>query len=125
MNFKIIVSWILVVLWMGVIFYLSNQPDLKSSFSSGVDFVLRKAAHIAEFAILTFLVWRALAASVEAENKKGRKLIIGAFLFAFFYAISDEYHQTFVLGRVGAVKDVLIDSMGIIIATIAVWRKSI
>lgn len=125
MNFKIIASWFLVVVWMALIYYLSNQPDLKSSFPGGVDFILRKAAHMTEFAILTLLVWRALAESVNPESKKSRKSIVIAFLFAFFYAISDEYHQTFIFGRVGAVKDVLIDSMGIIIAMIAVWRKSI
>lgn len=109
---------------MGVIFYLSDQPDLKSSFPGGVDFILRKAAHITEFAILTFLIWHASVESVDPESKKSKKIVVVAFLFAFFYAISDEYHQTFVLGRVGAVKDVLIDSMGIIIATIVIWRKS-
>lgn len=124
MNFKTIISWILVILWMGVIFYLSDQPDLKSSFPGGVDFILRKAAHITEFAILTLLIWRASTESVNPESRKSRKLIVLAFLFAFFYAISDEYHQTFIFGRVGSPKDVAIDSIGIIIATIVIWKKN-
>lgn len=123
MDYKKIIFWFPVIVWMGVIFYLSDQPDLKSSFPGGIDFILRKMAHITEFAVLTFLVWHALAESVSPESKKSRKLIVIASLFAFFYAISDEYHQTFIFGRVGSPKDVAIDSIGIIVAAIVVWGK--
>ena len=34
--------------------------------------------------------------------------------FGLLYAMSDEYHQTFVMGRSGELRDVLIDSLGII-----------
>ncbi len=105
-----------------MIFYLSNQPDLKSSFPGGIDFVLRKAAHITEFAILTLLVWHASVESMKAENRKRKKFIVLAFLFAFFYAISDEYHQTFIFGRVGSPKDVAIDSIGIVLMSLGIYR---
>jgi VanZ family protein len=44
MNFdsKTFLNYFLLIFWMGVIFYLSNQPDLKSGFESRLDFILRK-----------------------------------------------------------------------------------
>ncbi|PIP17381.1 MAG: hypothetical protein COX44_00240 [Candidatus Portnoybacteria bacterium CG23_combo_of_CG06-09_8_20_14_all_37_13] len=104
MNLKFLKTWLLVILWMLVIFYLSHQPDLKSGFPNLVDFILRKIAHITEYAILCFLLIRAI------NNKKW------AFLIAFLYAISDEFHQLFVFGRHGSPKDVAIDSIGIMLA---------
>lgn len=129
---------------MGVIFYLSNQPDLKSGLESQIDFILRKAAHITEYGILTFLAWRAFAAGKETEFPKGNsvskipdsvKILLGnpvskpvrfliyAFIFSVLYAASDEYHQTFVSGRVGSLKDILIDSVGVSIAALIIWKK--
>lgn len=101
--------WLPVIAWMGLIFYLSHQPDLKSGLEDWLDFVLRKIAHITEYGILTFLLLRA------THNKK-RALLIAA-LVAFLYAISDEYHQTFIFGRHGTARDVGIDTLGILIAT--------
>lgn len=92
------------IAWMGVIFFLSHQPDLKSGFPTTIDFILRKIAHITEYAILCFLLIRAI------KNKKW------AFLIAFLYAVSDEFHQLFIFGRHGTMRDVGIDSIGIILA---------
>ena len=88
---------------MGVIFYLSHQPDLKSGLGDWLDFILRKIAHITEYAILCFLLIRATG------NKKW------SFLTAFIYACSDEYHQLFVYGRHGSPADIAIDSIGMIL----------
>lgn len=119
-----IVSWLLVIVWMSLIFYLSNQPDLKSPYSSDVDFVLRKIAHITEFAILTFLFWHALMISAKTEERSAKKSLLPviAFLLAFIYAISDEYHQTLIFGRAGTLKDVAIDSIGIITVSILIYK---
>lgn len=107
---------------MGVIFYLSNQPDLKSGLESRLDFVLRKTAHIAEYAILTFLAWRAIS---DREDKKGGKYLITAIIFSVLYAASDEYHQAFVAGRVGNPADILIDALGIAIAAASIGKIAI
>ncbi|MBU1255741.1 VanZ family protein [Patescibacteria group bacterium] len=102
-------NWSLVFLWACFIFFLSHQPDLKSNLSGNLDFILRKIAHITEYAVLTFLLIRALS---EYKLSNYQVLIWSMFL-AIFYAVSDEYHQTFVLLRQGSVRDVLIDSIGI------------
>ena len=94
---------------MGVIFFLSAQPDLNSGLG-GWDTVLRKAAHMLEYALLWFLWWRALG--------YGSKL--PAVVIALAYAATDELHQHFVDGRVGSPVDWLIDATGIALAIAAI-----
>lgn len=102
-------NWILVIIWAGIIFYLSSLPNLNSGLDQ--DFILRKSAHIFEYFVLTLLLYRAIARNI---NKK--TAILMAVLASLLYAVSDEYHQTFVFGRSGDPVDVLIDSAGIFIA---------
>lgn len=106
--------WFPVLIWAGFIFWLSSIPNLKSGLEQ--DFILRKIAHILEYAILTFLFLRALA----KENLSIRKIVISSIVFSLFYALIDEYHQTFVFGREGSLKDAGIDSIGILITT-GIW----
>jgi VanZ family protein len=101
--------WAPVVLWAAVIFALSSVPDLGTGLGTW-DLVLRKIAHAAEYAVLAGLLLRAL------RNE------LPAFGLGVAYAVSDEVHQHFVEGRVGAPLDVLIDSVGVAIG-ILVWRR--
>lgn len=121
-NGKTFLNYLLLIFWMGVIFYLSAQPDLKSGLESQMDFVLRKLAHITEYGILTFLAWRAFGISLGSPTSKSDRVLATAIIFSVLYAISDEYHQLFVTGRVGSPIDVLIDSVGIMIAGMGIWR---
>lgn len=101
--------WLPVVLWAAVIFAFSSIPSLGTGLGTW-DLVLRKVAHMAEYAILAALLARAL----------GREL--AAFAAAVAYAITDEIHQTFVAGRAGKPLDVLIDAAGAVLG-ILVWRR--
>ncbi len=94
---------------MAVIFGFSSIPSLSSGLGTW-DLVLRKGAHMTEYAILAVLLTRAL----------GR--VLPAFVVGVLYAVSDEVHQTFVRGRHGAPLDVAIDSVGLLIG-ITVWRR--
>ncbi|MBC8294428.1 MAG: VanZ family protein [Pelagibacterales bacterium] len=114
MNKKIL-NWLLVFVWAGIIFFLSHQSDLKSNLPSEYDFILRKLAHIFEYAILTFLLIRALS---QYKISKKRILLFSVFL-AVLYSFSDEYHQSFIFKRTGAFHDVGIDSIGIFL----VWLR--
>jgi VanZ family protein len=91
---------------MGVIFAMSAQPSLDSGLGV-VDQIGRKLIHFGEYALLCFLWWRALA-SVTSP----RRAALLAFVLASGYAITDEFHQTFVEGRHGNALDWLIDSAG-------------
>ena len=98
--------WLPPVVLMGVIFAFSAQPSLDSGLGL-IDLIGRKLIHFAEYALLCFLWWRALA-SVTSP----RRAALWAFLIASGYAVTDELHQTFVEGRHGNVLDWLIDSAG-------------
>ena len=92
--------WALVFAWAVLIFTLSSIPDLGTGLG-GWDLVLRKIAHAAEFAVLGFLLVRALGGEWAA-------LALG-----IAYAVSDEVHQHFVPGRLGSPLDVAIDAVGV------------
>jgi VanZ family protein len=87
---------------MGLIFFLSAQPDLSSGLGDW-DLVLRKLAHMAEYAAL-FVLWRRALPGTSPW---------AAAAIAVGYACTDEYHQSFVEGRHGAPIDVLIDAAGV------------
>jgi VanZ family protein len=96
---------------MAVIFAASAQTDLSTGLGTW-DYVGRKCVHMAEYALLWWLWWRAL----------GRGAVWPAAAIALAYAASDELHQHFVAGRHGTPVDVVIDAAGIAIA-IAVARR--
>jgi VanZ family protein len=110
--------WLPPLLLMGVIFFFSAQPSLDSGLGI-VDLVGRKIVHFAEYALLCFLWWRALA----TVTTPGRAALL-AFLLASGYAVTDEYHQSFVEGRHGSVLDWAIDSAGAAAAALRLrrWR---
>lgn len=104
----IVFYWLPVIIWCAFIFYLSSIPSLKSELPGVFDLLLRKVAHFTEFAVLTFLFFRA-----ASFNMNKNEAIVHAVLFSFVFSLTDEYHQTFVFGRSGNLFDVVIDSMGI------------
>lgn len=105
----VIIRWFVVVLWMSVIFMLSSIPSLHVPFAHSYDFLLRKLAHIGEYAILTI----AFSWAFEMYTSSRRRAWLLAALAATLYAISDEWHQTWIFGRLGSFKDVGIDTIGI------------
>jgi VanZ family protein len=101
--------WLPVVMWAAVIFLFSSIPSLGTGL--GVwDTILRKGAHMTEYAILGVLLLRAL----------GREL--PALALGLGYAITDEIHQHFVRGRHASPVDVLIDTAGVAIGIFLVSR---
>lgn len=118
------------ILLMVLIFVLSAQPNLNSGLKE--DFFLRKCAHVTEYAVLTVLWARAIAGLTGHRAPPGGRPIGawlvapgGAVLIAVLWAASDEWHQTFVRGRVGAVHDVGIDAIGMVIAVVLVLRTRV
>ena len=97
------------MVWAALIFALSSIPDLGTGLE-GWDFVLRKIAHAAEYAVLGFLLLRAVGSQALAAAA------------AVAYAVSDEIHQHFVPGRQAALRDVLVDTAGVAVGVYAVPR---
>lgn len=149
---KKILLWVLLLSWMGVIFLFSAQnADTSSSLSSGflhrfvliflpeqaarneelvhtLEFLIRKGAHMTEYAILAILASAQLRQyfppylsenipkKQEWKPKSFRHHPFFQFLltlcFIFLYACTDEFHQRFVNGRSGQFTDVCIDTLG-------------
>jgi VanZ family protein len=94
--------WLPVLVWAGVIFAFSAVPSLSSGLG-GWDLLLRKLAHMTEYAILALLLVRATGSYAWA------------FALTVAYATTDEVHQLFVRGRHGSPIDVAIDAAGALI----------
>ena len=107
-------------MWCSVIYYLSSIPDLKSELPGRWDFVLRKISHMMEYGILVFLSFRAFVQGLSA-----RRSLAYSVVFSLTYALTDEYHQTFVGGRSGSFNDVFIDSIGIFLSVFLIDKKLI
>ena len=109
--------WLPPVVWMILIFILSAQPTLPHHPDTLSDFILKKTAHMTEYGILAFLLWRALS---RGQGTLSRLALFAAFVISVLYAVSDEYHQTFVPGREGKLMDVGFDAAGALVALLVV-----
>ena len=96
---------ILALLWMAVIFWFSSQPKLFYLPESWMDVIFKKSAHAFAYGVLWTLWWLAT----------GRRALL-ALALTVAYAISDEWHQTFVPGRHGQWFDVGVDTLGALLA---------
>ena len=133
--------WLPVLIWMVVIFSASGDrgsvrhssriiepivrwlfPQVQDETVRAVVYYVRKSAHVAEYAVLAILLWRALAKPPATPTNpwpwKTAGLIL---LIAFLYAASDEIHQHFVPNREGRPMDVLIDTSGAASGLFAIW----
>ena len=85
----------------------------RESMIEAVQFPIRKAAHMTEYAILAFLLYKTF---IHKQNP-----LIKSFIFTALYACSDEFHQLFISGRAGQIRDVCIDSTGALIMLLIIY----
>lgn len=105
--------------------FLSDLPilrDLPRARILDIDYGIRKAAHITEYAVLAILAFRAV---------RRERLIFcdgdvwGVLLLCVAYAATDEIHQIFVASRFAAVGDVLYDTFGAMVGVVAyLWHHA-
>ncbi|MFQ6102612.1 MAG: VanZ family protein [Anaerolineae bacterium] len=110
--------WLPPLAWMGLIFLLSAQPDLPEVPGPWLDTLLKKTGHALGYSILAWLYLRPLR---ERFHHATVPRVLG-FGLAVLYALSDEYHQTFVPGRKGTLWDVAVDGVGACGAMLLDWR---
>ena len=144
MNKRKIIFIILIICWLGFIFYFSSMDTYKSNGDSKevvsvvvdkaidisnssindnkkedivnvLNLPIRKLAHFSLYFILSILVMSFL---VSSNKFNLRNIILISIIFCFIYACSDEYHQTFINGRTGQFSDVIIDTIGASIGSI-------
>ena len=115
----------LLLLWMAVIFSFSM---LSGKATVGAPpllyFVVRKGAHVVEYAVLMFLSFRYFRLCFSQESF--RRVIVLAATFSLMYAATDELHQFFVPFRGAKMTAVGIDGLGILLATVLLffWYKN-
>lgn len=107
------VRWGLVLGWMALIFFLSAQPDLPHPDSGWLASLFSSGAHLLFYGVLALLLNWAL-------GNGGWGLAL-AFGLTLLYGISDEFHQSFVPGRVPDAFDLLCDGLGAALALAAWW----
>src|SRR5262245_59166353 len=106
------------------------KPDISEETLSRVQYAVRKAAHMLEYAVLAVLLWRAWRQPVKADPRPWQWPQAGlALVCCLVYAASDEVHQAFVPSREARVEDVFFDVTGATLGLMAWrwfgwWRKS-
>ena len=98
--------------WMGLIFYFSSKSGLPGPPEYWLDFIEKKLAHIAIYAIL-YLFW----IEFFIVNKIKTHWLT-PILFCFAYAGTDEFHQIFTPTRTATLRDVGFDMLGVMIASL-------
>jgi VanZ family protein len=139
--------WLPLLIWVGVIFLGSTdlmsaehtsrfivpflrwlKPDISAETLASIHFILRKCGHVGEYAVLGLLLLRA---AILMTNFKGSIpiLYVSVLGVCLFVAATDEFHQTFVVSRGASVRDIMIDSggviLGLLIASIFRMNRSI
>lgn len=126
------------VLWLGVIFYLSSPegafsntsriigplldfffPDMPEATRLIIHGYVRKAAHFSEYAVLAFLAARACVISASEFLSRVRYLLPLALVIVV--AVADEFNQSFEASRTASVFDVVIDVAGGAVMMTLLW----
>lgn len=135
-----VIRWTMLIIWMSIIFFMSNQVadvsnhqsglvikifdfigiDLNGFFGELANFLVRKGAHFTEYLILYMLAYR-----VIRLYKNQNEALIWGIVFVIVYATTDEFHQSFVPGRAMMIRDILIDTTGAVFGYALLSAKKI
>ena len=131
-------AWLPVIVWVALIAWLSGDGfsdertadwlarwpvlawlGLTPAVIAPVNLILRKSAHLVEYAILSMLSYRALGAT-GTRSPSWRAL--GALSLALACAALDELHQSATLSRGGSLHDVVLDGAGAVAGALLAVR---
>ena len=100
--------WAAVAAWLAVIYFMSSRPSFPLPGIDWMDELIRIAAHFGEYAVLGFLLSRAIAPNGERSMRQTLLVVaLGA-----LYALGDEWHQSFVPNRDASWLDLAVDTLG-------------
>ncbi len=103
---RFILYYLPIILWCGVIFFLSSQSKLPGPDTFVLDFLFKKSAHMFVYGVLYWLLFRAV--NVERQEK----IFLLPLLFCLLYAVTDEVHQSLTPGRTPTLRDIGYDFLG-------------
>jgi VanZ family protein len=133
--------WFPLLVWLAVIFSASADaqsiqhtsrfidpflrwliPEISAQALDWVHLFVRKLAHMTEFGLLAWLLWRALRKPKRNDSRPWSWAPAAAALgIVVLYAATDEFHQRFVANRTPSIKDVFIDIAGASVALAVIW----
>ena len=139
--------WLPLLIWVGVIFLGSTdlmsaehtsrfivpflrwlKPDISAETLASIHFILRKCAHVGEYAVLGLLLLRT-GILITNFKRSIPILYVSVLGVCLFVAATDEFHQTLVASRGASVRDIVIDSggaiLGLLIGSIFRMNRSI
>lgn len=104
-----------------VLIYLgSSRQSIAVTEVSGLNFIFFKTLHVIEYAVLYMAIFRGVAWRKKDVNPEDYLLTL---LYCFLYAGSDELHQTLVPSREGVLRDVFIDTGGMLVGYMLLRQK--
>lgn len=98
--------------------YDSMSEQGREEYVAGFQFIVRKSAHFSAYCALAFYL---SLAGITFVNIKKRYRFLLSFLITVFYAVTDEIHQLFVVGRSCELRDIFIDSGGALLGCFLLW----
>src|SRR5215207_4888460 len=102
-------KWLPALFMMMVIFLMSARTSSELPNFDWADTIVKKAGHMVGYAVLALLYWRAF------DLKKEKRWV--AWILAISYAVTDEFHQSFVPGRHPSPWDIVVfDNLGSLIS---------
>ncbi len=117
---QLFLGWMLVIVWMLIIFAGSSVGNLPHADSQAIDAIIHRTAHLIEYAILGALLLRAM----RPHRSIGWRDVIIVVIVCGLYGFSDEWHQSFIMGRSSELSAVLFDLAGGLIGAVIYrwWR---
>ncbi len=114
-----LLRWGPALVMMTVIFGFSSVPSTDMPDFGFLDLLVKKGGHAFGYGLLALAFLNGLIG--DSKGVRARWFYL-AWLMAVAYSTTDEFHQTFTLGRHPAVTDVLIDSVGAAVALILAYK---
>lgn len=111
MTGKKLLRWIPALIVMAIIFYLSSRHGTLLAPTQLTNHLANKGAHLFWFMLLCLTFFRATKSEFTAVS------------LTTLYAVTDEFHQTFVPTRTGQVTDILIDFVGACLVGLILWKS--
>jgi VanZ family protein len=108
------------IAWATLIFILSSQPVLPSFDTTVIDFIFKKSSHMMVYGVLYILLHRGFL--LITHKKLQPKAWWITWIMCFFYAITDEFHQSFVSNRTPSLYDIGYDMLGVFLAFSWIYR---
>jgi len=140
-DFASLLWWFTTLGWAGLIFYLSTgtfggsftawllhqllsllQIDISAELFGTLHFLVRKLAHLSEYAMFGVLLYGSLSGGRQFAwhaRTAWRCVAIAA-----VYSLTDELHQSFVPGRGASLVDCSIDTTGAVLAMLFLYASS-